>query len=71
MTIEATACVRLMSIRTRYAALMKSPPTAPGITRLKTLPMNPSKNAGPSGNRGSITRTSANQRKNESEMPAM
>ena len=36
ITIDAIACVFLMCIRTRYAALIKSPPTAPGITRLKT-----------------------------------
>ena len=41
---------------------MRSPPTAPGITRLKTLPMKPSSIVDRSVNCGSITRTSKYQR---------
>ena len=36
INIDAIAWVFLIRMRTRYAALMKSPPTAPGMTRLKT-----------------------------------
>ena len=41
ITIEATACVFLSCSRQRKAALITSPPTVPGITRLNTFPMNP------------------------------
>ena len=71
MTIDAMACVFFTCIRTRYAALIRSPPTAPGITRLKRLPMNPSKRAARSRNVGSTTRTRKNQRTKVRTIPVM
>ena len=41
ITHEAIGCVRLPCSRHRKAALITSPPTAPGITRLNSRPMKP------------------------------
>ena len=65
MNIEATACVFLDCSRQRKAALMTSPPTAPGITRLNTLPMNPSRKASRTRKGNPRARTSVYQRTNE------
>ena len=50
ITIDATAWAFCSCSRQRNAALITSPPTAPGITRLNTLPMNPRRTASRSRN---------------------